>query len=69
MVVPESSSFLVPTASMPMPPEVSSVLRHDDEVANTHIDHGGAARTDVRLARLIRLNRMHVMFVERTKTR
>ncbi len=47
----------MPATVMPMPPEVRSFLRNDNQVAYSDADHRTAPRTQVGLVRRIRLDR------------
>lgn len=50
------SSFLVPAASVPVPSQVCSVNRDDDDMTDAGIDRRFTPRTYVCLLRLIRLD-------------
>lgn len=51
---------------MPVTAEVGRVLRHDDEVALTRLDHAFAPGAQVLLARRVGLNRGDDLYPERT---
>ncbi len=63
----EATSFLVPTSTVPVAPEIGSGLRNDDQVANTDPDEALTTGTHVALACLVRLDRMHKMVFELTQ--
>jgi hypothetical protein len=60
----KSAALLVPTATVPVSPEVGGVVRHDNEMSNANLDDSITTRTRVALACLIRLNRVHRMLFE-----
>lgn len=51
--------FLEPAAPMPVPSQIGSEPRNHNHVADTRFDPGVAARTNVRLAGLVWLYRVH----------
>ena len=46
----------MPATVVPMTPEVRSLLRNDDQVADSYADHPTTARTQIGLGRRIRLD-------------
>jgi hypothetical protein len=69
-VVAETSAFLEPAPAVPVPAEIRRLLGNDNDVADSGVDDRLTTRADVRLARLIRLDRMnHLMFVPRQRRR
>jgi hypothetical protein len=63
-MMPASAAFLVPTATVPMASQIWGILRHNDEVPDTRLNHGLASRAHIRFARLIRLNRMDKLVIK-----
>ena len=53
------ASLLEPATAMPVPAEIRSLMGHDHDVSHTSFDDGFAPGTDVFLARLVRLDRLH----------
>jgi hypothetical protein len=68
-VVAAPTTFLVPTTSVPMTPEVGALGGHDDEVAHADLDIVVAPRTHISLARLIGLDRADDFVVETSQSR
>ncbi len=58
-MIAETPAFLEPASTVPMSTQIRRLLGDDDDVANSGVDDRFTTRADVRLARLIRLNRMH----------
>ena len=63
-MVSETTAFLVPASTMPVPPQIRCQLGNDDEMAETYVDQAVTAGADVGLARLVGLNRVYDMIVE-----
>jgi hypothetical protein len=59
-----SAAFLVPAATVPMPPQIWSILRNNDEVPDAGLNDGLASRAHIRFTRLVRLDRMDKLVVE-----
>lgn len=60
----KTTKLLVPTATVPMAPQIRCILWYDDQMSNAHIDHTVASGTNVTLACLIGLDGMHEVLVE-----
>ena len=60
----KTTKLLVPTATVPMAPQIRCILRYDDQMSNAHIDHTVASGANVTLAGLIGLDWMHEVLVE-----
>ena len=55
----ETSALFVPATPVPVASKIRCVLRYDNEMANSHLDETVTSGARVRLAGLIRLNRMY----------
>lgn len=60
----KSTALLVPTATVPVSPEVGGIFRHDNKMSNADLDDSVTAGTRITLACLIRLDRVYRMFFE-----
>jgi hypothetical protein len=65
-VVAQAPAILEPATTVPVATQVWSLLRDDDDVPYTNIDDRLTTRTNVGLARLIRLDGMNDLVVEST---
>lgn len=65
-MVTEAATFLVPAATVPVASEIWCIRWDDDEMANAHLDDSLTTRAHIGLARLIRLNGVHRVIIERT---
>lgn len=63
----EAPSLLVPTTTVPVPPEIWRLLGYNNEMPHTGIDVVVTAGAHVALARLIRLDGVHGILVERVQ--
>ena len=64
-MVTEAAAFLVPAATMPVTSEIRCIPWDNDEMTNTDIDGSLTAWACIGLARLIRLNGVHSVIIER----
>lgn len=63
-MVAKSAAFLVPTATVPMPSQIWSILRHDDEMSDARLNDRFASGAHIRFERLVRLHGMDNIVVE-----
>jgi hypothetical protein len=69
-VVAKTPTFLEPAPAVPVSPQIRRILRNDNDVSYSGVDSRLTSRADIRLARLIRLDRMnHLMFISRQRGR
>lgn len=60
----KSTALLVPTATVPVSPEVRGIVGHDNEMSNADFDGSVTAGTRITLACLIRLDWVYRMLFE-----
>lgn len=54
-----TAAFFVPAPTVPVSAQIRRLGRNDDQVPHTDLDDAFAAWTQIALARLIRLDRLH----------
>jgi hypothetical protein len=63
----KAPALLVPTATVPVAPEIRCLLGYNNEMSHTDLDCVVTTRAHVYLARLIRLDGVHSILVERVQ--